>query len=74
MSRGVQDRFKLEEEAGSGFVQCDRKTYRNKMPDQVSKKKYVLLVSKKNYELLSQKNLTDEHTSHTIPALGVDHH
>ena len=55
MSRGVQDRFKLEEEAGSGFVQCDRKTYRNKMPDQVSKKKYALLVSKKNYELLSQK-------------------
>jgi hypothetical protein len=33
--RGVMDRSKLEEAPGSGFVQCDRKTYRNKMPDQV---------------------------------------
>lgn len=33
--RGVADRIKLEEAPGSGFVQCDRKTYRNKMCDQV---------------------------------------
>ena len=33
--RGVRDRLKLEEAPGSGFVMCDRKTYRNKMSDQV---------------------------------------
>jgi hypothetical protein len=47
MSRGVQDRSKLEEEAGSGFVQCDRKTYRNKMPDQVRAKKNMNCRKKK---------------------------
>lgn len=33
--RGVRDRSKLEELAGSGFVMCTKKTYRNKMPDKV---------------------------------------
>ena len=31
----MTDRIKLEEAPGSGFVQCDRNTYRNKMCDQV---------------------------------------
>ena len=35
IKRGVQDRRKLEEEPGSGYVMCTRKTYRNKMPDKV---------------------------------------
>ena len=41
VNRGVKDRAKLEEEAGSGFVMCDRKTYRNKMPDQVPSYDYT---------------------------------
>ena len=35
VKRGVADRTALQEKKGSGFVQCSRKEYRNKMPDLV---------------------------------------
>lgn len=35
INRGVTDRTALEEAKGSGFVECSRSRYRNKMPDLV---------------------------------------
>ena len=35
IARGVADRSALQEKKGTGFVECTRKEYRNKMPDQV---------------------------------------
>lgn len=35
MSRAIKDRAKIKESPDSGYVECTRKTYRNKNPDQV---------------------------------------
>ena len=64
MSRGVADRTKLEEAPGSGFVECDRKTYRNKMPDQVPGLKKIYM----NCRIKKKR----EHTNYcTIHSLGM---
>ena len=57
----MTDRAKLEEESGSGFVQCDRKAYRNKMPDQV-------------HNNIFTNNLNVDTNNFVIPSPGMGHY